>query len=310
MKTTLVGYTGFVGSNLKSHHRFDYRYNTKNIVSAFDIDHKLVVYSGVYSKKYVANQNPDNDLNHIKDTILNIEKMAPEKLVLISTVDVYPNAVNVDEDTEIEDEKLQAYGRNRHFLENWVKDMMSDHLIIRLPALYGNNLSKNFIYDMVTIIPTMIKGNTYLSLEKQYPKLTNFYTKQDNGFFKVKNLSETERIRLKDFFGSISFNALSFTDSRNSYQFYNLSSLWGHIQNALSENIRLLNVVTEPVTAAEVFQYINGKKFNNEFLDLPFTYDIKTKYADLFSGYNGYLATKQTVLEDIKMFVDSLKKCQ
>ena len=35
MKTFLVGYTGFVGSNLNSQYQFDKVFNSKNITDAF-----------------------------------------------------------------------------------------------------------------------------------------------------------------------------------------------------------------------------------------------------------------------------------
>ncbi|MEG2500937.1 MAG: NAD(P)-dependent oxidoreductase, partial [Oscillospiraceae bacterium] len=35
MKTALVGYTGFVGSNIAAAHPFDGLYNSKNIKEAF-----------------------------------------------------------------------------------------------------------------------------------------------------------------------------------------------------------------------------------------------------------------------------------
>ena len=60
MIKTLVGYTGFVGSNLASSTDFDGLYNSKNIEDAFKTKPDLLVYSGVRAEKFLANKEPDN----------------------------------------------------------------------------------------------------------------------------------------------------------------------------------------------------------------------------------------------------------
>jgi hypothetical protein len=55
----LVGYTGFVGSNLYDAGEFDAVYNSKNIQDAFGTTPDLLVYAGVRAEKYLANNDPD-----------------------------------------------------------------------------------------------------------------------------------------------------------------------------------------------------------------------------------------------------------
>ncbi|MEG2634068.1 MAG: NAD(P)-dependent oxidoreductase, partial [Oscillospiraceae bacterium] len=81
MKTTLVGYTGFVGGNLAREHDFDRLYNSKNIGEAFETEQGLVVYSGVRAEKFLANSDPDGDRKIFENAIDNIRRMKPEKLV-------------------------------------------------------------------------------------------------------------------------------------------------------------------------------------------------------------------------------------
>ena len=50
----IVGYTGFVGSNLTASGDFDAKYNSGNIREAFGTKPDLLVYSGLRAEKYLA----------------------------------------------------------------------------------------------------------------------------------------------------------------------------------------------------------------------------------------------------------------
>jgi hypothetical protein len=114
--------------------------------------------------------------------------------------------------------------------------------------------------------------------------------------------------KLKAVFKLVGFSALNFTDSRGLYQYYNLANLWTDIEKALANEIQLLNLAVEPVTAAEVYAYVTGETFINELpKDVPH-FNYKTKYATLWGGKDGYLSTKQEVLLGIKKYVDGEQK--
>lgn len=298
----LVGYTGFVGSNIYSEGKIDAVYNSKNIESAYGTEPDLLIYSGLRAEKYLANNNPEKDMELINQAIENISKINPKKLVLISTVDVLKNPVDVDEMASIETEGLQAYGYNRYQLELWVRDHYKDALIIRLPGLFGKNIKKNFIYDYINVIPFMLKEEKYLELVNKENELEKYYHKQDNGFYKV-DVKEEDKEYLKNIFRKVGFSALNFTDSRSRFQLYNLSRLWDDINTALDNNLTMWHPATEPVTAGEVYKYLTGEEFVNELNGLPANYDYKTAYAEVFGGTNGYICDKETVLKEIRKFV-------
>ena len=66
------------------------------------------------------------------DTILTIKC---NKFTLISTIDIYFD---------------HAYGKHRKKIEDVLKDYFSESLtIVRLPGIYGKNLKKNAIYDLM-----------------------------------------------------------------------------------------------------------------------------------------------------------------
>lgn len=157
----LVGHTGFVGSNLLEAADFDACYNSKNILEAYGSKPELLVYAGVPAAKFLANRNPGLDMACINQAKQNISCISPDNLILISTIDVFSNPVNVDEDAEISLAGLHAYGKNRYMLEKWVREEYPEALIVRLPALFGKKLKKNFLYDMLHPVPKMLAKETF-----------------------------------------------------------------------------------------------------------------------------------------------------
>ena len=247
MKTTLVGCTGFVGGNLAAAHSFDAAYHSTDIEQSFGANNGLVVYSGMPAEKFTAAASPDADLALAKQALANMKRMNPERLVLISTVDVYPRPRGVAEDTrpDADTPGFAAYGKNRLALENWVREAWPDALIVRLPGLFGKGLKKNFIHDMLTLTPGALNEARYRELAETEPLVQSAYAPGAGGYYRLQPLKAAQAARLRAFFEGSAFNALSFTDSRSVFQFYNLADLWKDIKRALDKGLRLLNLATE-----------------------------------------------------------------
>lgn len=298
----LVGYTGFVGSNLYDTGNFDRVFNSANIEEAYGMKPDLLIYAGMRAEKYLANSAPEKDMGLVIQAEENISRIGPKKLVLISTIDIFHVPKGVDEKSKVDTVDLHPYGYNRYRLELWARDHYPNALIIRLPGLFGKNIKKNFIYDYINRIPSMLTSQKIEELSCVDGELRNYYRLQDNGFYKLGDVSKKDRIVLKDKFRKIGFSALNFTDSRSRYQFYNLGRLWGDIQTALKEDIRLWHPATEPVSACELYQYLTGEDFINELDGKPADYDYRTIYSGIFGGKDGYICDKDRVLEEIKAF--------
>lgn len=148
MKKAIIGHTGFVGSNLISQTDFDDFYNSKNIDSIKGKEYDLVVCAGAPAVKWLANKEPIKDQENLQFLRDCLSEISAKMFILISTVDVYPNPINVDEDTIIDEQILQPYGKHRLELEHFVRDNF-DSLIVRLPGLFGKGLKKNIIYDLM-----------------------------------------------------------------------------------------------------------------------------------------------------------------
>ena len=249
---------------------------------------------------FLANKFPEKDKEIIDNAKNNIRKINPENVVLISTVAVYDCTNNVDEDYESDLKKLTPYGRHRLELEEWVEQNYKHHLIVRLPAIFGENMKKNFIYDFINYIPAMLTKDKYKVLSNRDNLIKSSYYPLDNGFYKCKDLDTETRKDLKNSFRAVGFSALNFTDSRSVYQFFWLKNLYDYISDCLSKGINKMNLVTPPVSVSELYSYLTGETFENITGNTPYNYNIKSKYYS-----SGYIMTKDEELLQIKRFVES-----
>lgn len=297
----LIGGTGFVGSNLATSHAFDASFHSTDVEQSYGLAPDLCVYAGVRAEKYLAAQNPQADMASIQRAIYNIEHIAPKRLVLVSTIDVYPTPYDVDERSIIQP-GAHPYGANRLFLERWVQANVKEHLILRLPGLFGERLKKNFLYDLIHIIPAMLSAEKFESLAAQSTLIQSSYQLLPNGFYQC--IAEKSSLgKLRETFEQLGFTALNFTHSSSMFQFYNLNYLWEHLQSALEQHISLLNLSVAPITAGEVFRAIKGYPFVNALSVSPLCYQTRTIHADALGGTNGYLFDQARVLNDIVAFV-------
>ncbi len=145
----LIGHTGFVGSNLKGQLSFDGLFSSINVNELKNTSWDLIVCAGIQAKKWWANANPEADRAGIASLLEVLTTVRAQRFVLISTVDVYPHPSGVDETSPIDSESNHAYGKHRFMAENFVRDHFADHLVLRLPGLFGTGIKKNVIHDLI-----------------------------------------------------------------------------------------------------------------------------------------------------------------
>ena len=145
----LIGYTGFVGSNLQRAMRFDALYNSRNYQSMTNHSLDLVVCAGLSAAKWLANKDPDDDrakIGALQDVLATVRA---RQFVLISTVDVYPVSSGADEAFNCHGLPNHAYGTNRLAFEDFCREHFTCCCVVRLPGLFGDGLKKNVIYDLL-----------------------------------------------------------------------------------------------------------------------------------------------------------------
>jgi len=149
MSRALIGYTGFVGSNLYQQQEYSHLYNSKNIDDIEGRHFDEVVCAGIQAVKWWANDNPEQDWANIERLLAVLKTISADRFTLISTVDVYKKPVRVDESTAIVTDGLHPYGLHRWNVEQWVRSRFPQALILRLPGLFGDGLKKNLIFDVL-----------------------------------------------------------------------------------------------------------------------------------------------------------------
>ncbi len=149
MTDALVGFTGFVGSNLRMQHQFDAQYNSRNIQDIAGEHFETLVFAGARAEKWKANADPDADRVGIEKAIDCVKRTTINRLVLISTIDVLPPTSGLDEDFDCSTASTHAYGANRFHLEQALSDAFENIHIVRLPGLFGPGLKKNIIFDFL-----------------------------------------------------------------------------------------------------------------------------------------------------------------
>lgn len=149
MTHALIGYSGFVGSTLLRQHAFEHQFRSTTISKIDGQEFDLAVCCAAPAQKWIANREPEADLQSINGLIGYLGTIHCSRLVLVSTVDVFKDSTGVTEDTPVDEEGLHPYGLHRRLLERFVEERFPEHLIVRLPGLVGPGLRKNVIFDFL-----------------------------------------------------------------------------------------------------------------------------------------------------------------
>jgi hypothetical protein len=308
----LIGSSGFVGSALAQQRRFDRAYSSKTIERIAGEHFELVVCAAAPAIMWAANANPEADAAKLNRLLEALRSADIRRLVLISTIAVFDDASAGYTESNGRFEQHKPYGRNRRMLE--VQAMASfDCHIVRLPALFGPGLRKNFIFDLMHPVPSYISSakrdalmRAFGSNSRELLMLAFAYDegvamwKLDRGGFgrhtKSGALLETE-------FRRAGFLARSFTNSQSRFQFYNIERLAQDIDTCLHHRLRVLNVCSVPMGAAEIHQELTGQPFENNAPPLVVE-DVRSEFAPLFGQSGPYLYTAEQVLRQLKAFAD------
>jgi nucleoside-diphosphate-sugar epimerase len=160
-RAALIGFTGFVGSSIARQGQFTHFFNSKNIRDIQGQHFDLICCAGAPGVKWWANQHPEEDKASIDLLVDCLRQATAEQFLLISTIDVYPTTRDLSEEffthnPDVNHHHQHAYGRHRLELERFVLQQFPSHsstaadtLIVRLPALFGTGLRKNYVFDLL-----------------------------------------------------------------------------------------------------------------------------------------------------------------
>ncbi len=309
----IIGYSGFVGGNLLRQHDFAGQFNSRNISDSAGAAFDTLVCAAAPGSMFQANALPEQDLQQIEALCRNIAGIRARRFVLISSIAVLANfAGEDDESTEAFQTEL-AYGRHRRRLETFCAEHFDNTLILRLPALFGLGLKKNFLFDLLNPVPSMLsaaKMEQALSVvsEKSAAALRQVYSLNDqNGMFALDRTALRQsgaQASIEESLGQHALTAVQFTNPDSMFQYYGVDRLWEDIEAASAEGIRVLHLATEPVAAAQIHLAVTGR-------DMPHTdarlhrEDMRTLHAGLRGRTGPYLEDAQQVMARVTAFADA-----
>ena len=145
----LIGHTGFVGRNLARQRAWDACFNRDNIDAIRGRSFDLLVCAGLPDDRWRANGNPGGDRSNMLMLAGALGEVQAERFVLVSTVDVYPVPIGVDESTPFEPVHAQAYGEHRLEFERIVAGRFAHCHVVRLPTAFGPGMRRNVLADLI-----------------------------------------------------------------------------------------------------------------------------------------------------------------
>lgn len=306
----LIGDTGFVGAILAGQHDFGGRFNSRTIGEAAGRRFETVVCAAAPGSMFEANRFPDKDRERIDDLIEGLATIEAGRFVLISTVAVLAGFSAEDERTDAF-ETQTPYGVNRRRLEAFVADHFRDHLIVRLPALFGPGLKKNFLFDIMNPMPSMLTDARLADLRKRLgaslaDRLTGLYVWREELGLHVLDRAALDASGLREAFDAAVIDAgmaaIGFTNPRSRFQYYDMRGLWADIRRGLAAPLSTLHLSPPPLAADAVFEAVTGRSMppNDARLHAE---DMRTGLAGLWGRSGKYIADPDEILAAIRAFV-------
>jgi nucleoside-diphosphate-sugar epimerase len=147
--TALIGHTGFIGGNLAKQFSFNECFDSKNIGDIRGKEFDLLVCAGVTAVKWWANLHPAEDKARIDELLSDLASVRAKRVVVLSTVDVYPLGKAVDESFDCHSLPNHAYGTHRLYFEGALQKQFAEVTVVRISGVVGPGLKKNVIYDLL-----------------------------------------------------------------------------------------------------------------------------------------------------------------
>jgi hypothetical protein len=309
-RTGLIGHTGFVGSALLRQARFGQCYNSANIAAIDGAAFDLLVCAAAPGSMIAANRTPERDAAQVQALIERLAAARADRFVLISTIAVLADFAGGDDEGTAAFQQELAYGRHRRMLEAFVEDHFPRSLIIRLPALFGRGLVKNFIFDLMNPVPSLLTADRRAALTAQLapglaglvqalyaPDAATDLLKLDRAALNA----DPRRAALEDALAAQAATATMFHHRETTYQYYPIDRLWQDIGIALEAGLSHLHLAPEPLGADAIHQRLIGRPMPETPARLH-REDMHTRHAALWGGAGPYQFDAASTLERLAAF--------
>lgn len=312
-RSGLIGHTGFVGGALLRQTAFAACYNSANIAAIAGQAFGTVVCAAAPGSMIEANRAPDRDASLIEALIAQLATVKAERFVLISSIAVLADFASGDDESTRAFQQELAYGRHRRALEAFVENHFPASLIIRLPALFGEGLRKNFLFDLLNPVPSLLtepKRDALISAID--PALaawvgTLYAPDAVTGLLKLDRAAlnaDPRRAALEDAVTALGASATQFHHPDTTYQYYPIDRLWQDIGIALDARLSHLHLVAEPLMAAAIHERLTGRAMPDTAARIH-REDMRTRHSGLWDNEGAYQFSADATLDRLAAFFAS-----
>mgnify|MGYP001410214572 CR=1 FL=1 len=312
-KKCLIGSTGTIGKNLQEQSFFSGLYNSKNIHKINKKNFDITICVGAPGSMAQANKYPKQDYLKIKKLMKFLKILKTENFVLISTIQVFSDIKKKNHEKTKKLYNKLPYGKNRRRLEIFCLKNFKQCLVVRLPSIFGNHIKKNFIFDILNPLPTFIDKKKYSKILTLIPiklkeKFIKVYNKNGDFYFINRKKLNTidSKNELNKFVQKINLSSSSLTNPFSKYQYYNLKYLWKDINTALSNDLKIINLATEPLKAHTIYKRLSKKKMKKNDSKI-YIANMITKYGKFWNSKNNYIYNKNEIIKDLLIFYNKKK---
>lgn len=313
---SLIGATGFVGSQLARQHAFGARFNSRNIGEAQGRAFERAVCAAAPGSMFEANRFPDLDKQRLDRLASDLSGIRADRFILISTIAVFDDFRAESEDDTAHFANASVYGRHRRELEVFCAGHFPSCLIVRLPALFGAGLKKNFLFDILNPMPSMLPRARFEEMADQLPEplrggLRTLYGWNETlGLFVIDREALDASGRRADYDAAVTaagFAAELFTSPATRFQFYDMSRLWSDITRCLAAGLDVAHFAPPPLEAATVYRALTGRPMPESAARIH-TEDMRTRHAAVWSAQGPYMETADAVLARLQGFFEGEKR--
>jgi hypothetical protein len=311
----LIGHTGFVGSALRRQTAFAACFNRANVADLAGQRFDLLVCAAAPGSMLEANRSPDRDKAQIEALIAQLGAVRADCFVLVSTIAVLADFAGGDDEATQAFQQTLAYGRHRRMLEAFVEDHFAQSLIVRLPALFGQGLVKNFIFDLLNPVPTLLPEDKCAALgdrldPRQGAWLRSLYSPDSaTGMLRLDRAAlnaDRRRAALEAALTALEASAVQFHHPDTTYQYYDINRLWRDIAIAREAGLAHLHLVAEPLRAGAIHQRLTGRAMPATAARLH-REDMHTRHAELWEASGRYQFNAAVTLVHLAAFFASEK---
>lgn len=309
----LIGHTGFVGGALLRQAAFGQVFNSANIGAIAGEHFGTLVCAAAPGSMLEANRAPERDAAQIEALMAQLATVTAECFVLISSIAVLADFAGGDDEGTTAFQQTLAYGRHRRMLEAFVEERFPRSLIVRLPALFGAGLRKNFLFDLLNPVPSLLPEARHADLVAALPASLAGWVKglyapdPVTGMLKLERTAlntAPRRAALEDAVTALGFAATQFHHPETTYQYYDTSRLWQDIGIALAAGLTHVHLVAEPLSAAAIHARLTGRAMPQTPARLH-REDMRTRHADLWGADGPYQFTAAATLDRLAAFFAS-----